>query len=104
MTHSNYPTGAEHDSRAPFNTPDMDAWTQETEDQITKEALIFLSDNFAELIYQNQTLDFIIEQAVNEGLSLCDKNTQEEFEHWAHNELTDLLLSQVDSKLLELRF
>jgi hypothetical protein len=104
MIHSNYPTGAEHDSRAPYNTPDMDAWTQATEDQITQEALIFLADNCAELIYQNQTLDFIIEQAVNEGLSLCDKNTQEMFNQWAHNDLTEFLLNEVENKLYKLRF
>ena len=104
MTHSNYPAGAEHDSRAPYNTPDMDVWKEETETKIQDEAQFFISDNLIDLLIENQSIDFIIEQAVKEGLSLCDKNTQEDFEDWANNELTDFLRGNIELKLLTLRF
>ena len=104
MIYSNYPAGAEHDSRAPYNTPDMDAWKEETETKIQDEAQFFISDNLIDLLIENQSIDFIIEQAVKEGLSLCDQNTQEEFEDWANNELTDFLRARIELKLLTIRF
>ena len=50
------------------------------------------------------TIQGIIEEAIEEGLSICDEETQDIFYDWAHNDLYRFLEAEIENKLFRLRF
>ena len=95
---NNLPLGAQYDKSAPYN------WDEETETKIQDEAGFFISDNLVDYLMNGITIQGIIEEAIEEGLSICDEETQDIFYDWAHNDLYRFLEAEIENKLFRLRF
>ena len=105
MYNSNLPAGAQYDKSAPYNNENecRFEWEQTTRDIIQDEALCFISNNFVDDIMNGLTISTIIEKAIDEGLTTCDKETQEDFSTWAFTELYEFIEKEIENKLFRLR-
>lgn len=95
---NNLPLGAQYDKSAPFN------WDEETEVKIQDEAQFFIADNLVDCLLSGYTIEEAIEEAICEGLSLCDEETQDIYQDWAFNELRQFLEGQIENKLTRIKF